>query len=90
MKFKKQVVNGINYNIIYRVDGGKQIIVSVHRPLRYSNSNEVPSVKSVKAYQVSLNGGFSKWKNVEANSTELEFFQGLQYSAEHVSGENYT
>ena len=35
-------------------------------------------------------GAFSEWKNVDANSTELEFFQGIQNSVEHVSGENYT
>ena len=79
MKFQKQVVNGLNYKIVYQVDSEKQIIVSVHKPARHNNSNEAPSVSSVEEYEEkTLNGGFSSWKQVEANSTELEFFQGLQ------------
>ncbi len=51
MKFQKQVVNGLNYKIVYQVDSEKQIIVSVHKPARHNNSNEAPSVSSVEEYE---------------------------------------
>jgi hypothetical protein len=50
LKFQKQIVNGINYKVVYQVDAGKKIIVSLHKPLPINGSNEDPLIKSVEAY----------------------------------------
>ena len=35
---------------------------------------------------IALLGSFSEWKHLNANSTDLQFFQGLKSSVQDVSG----